>query len=163
MSAASFAAQHPAQVQLGAGDKLKIELYGDDALSGEYEVASDGTVSLPLVGALPAAGKDLAGFTTSVETALSKGFYTAPKVSVQLLAVRPVYVLGEVNRPGSFPFVPDLTLAKVAALAGGYTYRANTGLIAIRRSGMNEEVVVRADQALALAPGDTVRVLERFY
>ncbi|WP_164847490.1 polysaccharide biosynthesis/export family protein [Sphingobium algorifonticola] len=164
MSAQAFESRYPpSSTLLGPGDKLKLSLYGDDALSGEYQVASDGTVSLPLVGALPAAGKDVPAFAKSVETALANGFYTTPKVSVQLASVRPIYVLGEVNQPGSFPYVPDLTLAKAAALAGGYTYRAKIGTIAIRRTGMEQEVVVDATQAMPLAPGDTVRILERFF
>ena len=84
-----------------------------------------------------------------------------PRISAQVVTSRPVYILGEVNKAGAFPYVPDLTLSKAAALAGGYTYRARMGVVAIRRSGAAEEVLVTADQAMLLAPGDTVRVLER--
>ena len=133
LSVQQFEQQYPATAaRLGPGDRVRIGLYGDDALTGEYDVAADGTVSLPLVGAVPASGLD-------------------------------IYVLGEVNRAGSFPYAPDMTVSKAAALAGGYTYRARMDVIAVRRARAATEVLVQADQSMALAPGDTVRFLERYF
>lgn len=164
MSLTQFQQQFPATAALlGPGDKIKLSLYGDDALTGDYEVAADGTVSLPLVGAVKAEGFDVEGFRQNVEKALANGFYQSPRVSAQVLNLQPIYVLGEVNRAGSFPYAPDMTLSKAAALAGGYTYRARLDTVAIRRARMTKEVVVTADQAMALAPGDTIRVLERYF
>lgn len=142
---------------------MRLSLYGDDALTGEYEVAADGTVSLPLIGAVRASGLDIDGFRSAVEAKLADGFYTAPRVSAQVLNLQPIYVLGEVNKAGAFPYAPDLTLSKAAALAGGYTYRARMDVVAIRRARTDNERLVEADQSLLLAPGDTVRVLERYF
>ncbi len=164
MTARQFLDQYPVQAALLApGDKLRLSLYGDDALSGDYEVAQDGTISLPLVGAVKAAGLDVEAFRTAVEQQLSQGFYNGPRISAQLLNLQPVYVLGEVNKAGAFPYVPDLTLSKAAALAGGYTFRARMDVVAIRRARADTERTVQADQSLQLAPGDTVRVLERHF
>lgn len=164
LSAADFAQRYPAAVDtLGPGDRVRIALYGDESMTGEYDVLADGTISLPLIGAVKAQGLSIEQLRQAVETRLAAGFYASPRISAQMVSSRSVYVLGEVNRAGAFPFVPDLTLSKAAALAGGYTYRARTGVVAVRRAGAAEEVLVTADQAMPLAPGDTVRVLERHF
>lgn len=164
LSVQQFEQQFPATAaRLGPGDRVRIGLYGDDALTGEYDVAADGTVSLPLVGAVPASGLDIEQFRTGVEQRLAQGFYQNPRISAQVVNVQPIYVLGEVNRAGSFPYAPDMTVSKAAALAGGYTYRARMDVIAVRRARAATEVLVQADQSMALAPGDTVRFLERYF
>lgn len=164
LTAEQFNTQFPVQAaQLAPGDKIRLSLYGDDALTGEYEVAADGTLSLPLIGAVQAAGLSIAAFHTAVEAQLSQGYYTNPRISTQVMNLQPVYVLGEVKTAGAVAFVPDMTLNKAAALANGYTFRARTDLVAIRRARTDREHVVRVDQTLQLAPGDTVRILERTF
>lgn len=164
MSASQFTQQFPpSQATIQPGEKIRLALFGDDALTGDYVVAADGTISLPLIGAVPATNLTAGALEDAIEIQLRKGFYSTPQVTVQVLDVQPVYVLGEVNKPGSFAYVPDLTLSKAAALAGGYSYWARTDRVAIRRARAQQEVVVAMDQALALAPGDTVRVLAKSF
>lgn len=164
LSAAEFQQRYPVSAAtLGPGDRLRLSLYGEDSFTGEHQVAADGTVSLPLIGAVRASGSTIAEFAKAVETRLADGYYQSPRVSAEILNLQPIYVLGEVNRPGSFPYAPDMTLSKAAALAGGYSYRARLDAVAVRRARAGGETIVQADQALALAPGDTVRVLERFF
>jgi polysaccharide export outer membrane protein len=165
LSPAEFQQRYPAAYgALGPGDRVRIGLYGDDQFTGEYQVGTDGRISLPLLGPIEATGRDVDQFARLLETSLTeRGLYKSPRVSVQTVSVRPIYVLGEVNTPGAFPYVPDLTVGKAAALAGGYTYRARMSAIAVRRANAAEEVMVTADQAMPLAPGDTVRVLERHF
>ena len=164
LSAAEFQQRYPASLgKLAPGDRVRIALYGDEALTGEYDVAGDGSVSLPLVGAIPAAGLSIDGFRQAVEARLSQGFYQSPRVSAQVVSVQPIYVLGEVTRAGAYPFAVDMTLSKAAALAGGFTYRARENIVGLRRAGADDEVLVVADKALVLAPGDTVRILERHF
>nr|WP_246605030.1 polysaccharide biosynthesis/export family protein [Aquisediminimonas sediminicola] len=146
---------------MGIGDKVRIGLYEDAAFNGEYEVGSDGAISLPLVGAVAASGLTLDQLRSAIETALAQGFYQNPRIAIQLSSVPQIYVLGEVNRAGAFAYAPDMTLGKAAALAGGYTYRARMDVFAIRRAHGKAEVLVKSDQAMLLAPGDTVRMLER--
>ena len=164
LSASEFEQRYPASVSvLAPGDRIKVALYGDDAMSGEYDVAADGTVSLPLVGITPAVGLTPEGLRQALESKLSVGLYKNPRISVQVVSLLPVYVLGEVRKPGAFPYVPDMTLSKAAALAEGYTYRADMNVVAIRRARTQSEVLVTSDQSIPLAPGDTVRVLERYF
>lgn len=162
LSAEQFEARYPAAADtLAAGDVIRLSLYGDDAFTNEYQVGTDGTVSLPLIGAVPLAGLSLEAARSKIEAGLRDGFYPDARVSAQLVSQSPIYVLGEVARPGSFPFVADLTLSKAAALAGGYTPFASMSVVAVRRAGTDAEVLVQADQSLKLAPGDTVRILSR--
>ncbi|SFS13129.1 polysaccharide biosynthesis/export family protein [Sphingomonas jatrophae] len=166
LSAGEFQARYPvAATALSPGSRIRLVLYGDEAMTGEYQVAPDGTVSLPLLGPIKAAGLTVEEFRRAAEAQLANGFYAdaSKRLSVQLVDVLPIYVYGEVGRPGAFPYAPDLTLGKAAALAGGYTYRANPKAVLIRRANGGQEVTVVADQALPLAPGDTVRIPERSF
>lgn len=164
LGAAEFQRRFPiSAATLGPGDRIRLSLYGEDSFTGQHDVAADGTVSLPLIGATRAGGLTIAQFAKGVETRLAEGYYQSPRISAEIVNLQPIYVLGEVNRPGSFPYAPDMTLSKAAALAGGYTYRARMNAVAIRRARAGAEAVVEADQALPLAPGDTVRVLERYF
>jgi protein involved in polysaccharide export with SLBB domain len=149
--------------RLGSGDRIRISLYGDASFQGEYDVGSDGTASLPLIGAQRVAGLTIAEFRALVERELANGFYREPRVSAEVVNFRPFYILGEVNRPGVYPYVSGMTLAQAVAVAGGYTYRANRGAIALRRAGEERAVDVAADDAMAIGPGDTIRVLERYF
>ncbi len=149
--------------RLGAGDKVRIALYGDESFKGEFEVASDGTLSLPLIGAQPVGGLTVGDARKLIETKLGDGFYRDPRVSAEVINFRPFYILGEVNRPGTYPYVSGLTLSQAVAIAGGYTYRANLREVALKRAAATGEVRVAADQALEVGPGDTVRVLERYF
>lgn len=161
LSVDEFEQLHPHANLLAIGDKVRIGLYEDTAFNGDYEVGSDGAISLPLIGMVTASGLTLDQLRTAIEEALAQGFYQHPRISIQLASVPQIYVLGEVNRAGAFPYAPDMTLGKAAALAGGYTYRARMDVTAIRRAHGKAEVLVKADQAMLLAPGDTVRMLER--
>ncbi|HEX8217507.1 MAG TPA: polysaccharide biosynthesis/export family protein [Allosphingosinicella sp.] len=147
--------------RLGTGDKLRISLYGDESFGGEFEVGSDGAISLPLIGAVPAAGLTEAELRTRIEQKLADGYYRTPRITAEVIEFRPFYILGEVNRPGVYPYVSNLTLAQAVATAGGYTYRANSRVVAIKRAREEQEVRVQSDQALRIQPGDTIRVLER--
>ncbi|HEX8382199.1 MAG TPA: polysaccharide biosynthesis/export family protein [Sphingomonas sp.] len=164
LSAAEFQRQQPiSAATLGPGDRIRLSLYGEDSFTGQHDVAADGTVSLPLIGAVRAGGLTIGDFARAVEARLSEGYYQSPRIAAEIVNLQPIYVLGEVNKPGSFPYAPDMTLSKAAALAGGYTYRARMNAVAIRRARAGAEAIVEADQALPLAPGDTVRVLERYF
>lgn len=164
MSFSDFQQRYPVSGwALGPGDKIKLALFGDDALTGEYDVTQDGTITFPLIGAISAQGLTTEQFSRQVEQALSRGYYKNPRISVQIINLQPIYVHGEVNTAGSFPYVPDLTLGKAVALSGGYSYRARMDVVAIRRGRSDGEVFVSANQSMPLAPGDTVRILERSF
>ena len=146
---------------LGIGDKLRVIVFGENDLSGEFEVGSQGTINLPLIGEVLAGGASVNELEDGVELKLSQGYLKSPTVSIEVLNYRPFYILGEVNQPGSYPFVNGMTVLNAVALAGGFTYRADEDDIALSRSTGAEEVQVRPDTLLL--PGDIIKIEERFF
>ena len=149
--------------RLAPDDKLKISVYGEPELTGEFTVGSDGKVSFPLIGMIDANGKTLAELQASISQVLSSRYLKDPKVTADVIGYRPFYVLGEVNRSGQYPYRVGLTVNAAVATAGGFTYRANHRTVAIQRYGMAGEQRYQLTSDLQVGPGDTIRVLERFF
>ncbi|HUO93165.1 MAG TPA: polysaccharide biosynthesis/export family protein [Rhizomicrobium sp.] len=149
--------------RLDTGDKVKVTVYGEDDLSGEFDVDGSGFVRLPLIGQVRAAGLSLREFENAVEAKLAAGYLVNPKVSVEVTNYRPFTILGEVNKPGEYPYENGMTVLNAVALGGGYTYRADKDEVYIRRKGSQMEVKLPADDRTAVYPGDTVRVDERIF
>jgi protein involved in polysaccharide export with SLBB domain len=147
--------------QLGSGDKLRVIVFGEEDLSGEFEVDDTGAVSLPLVGEVGAGGRTLRNFEAAVREQLSDGYLKDPRVSVQVINYRPFYIIGEVEKGGEYPFVSGMHLLNAVAVAGGFTYRANTSKVFITRGSRELEFAVTPE--LRLEPGDVIRVPERFF
>lgn len=148
--------------RLGSGDKLRITVYNEEDVSGEYEVDSSGNVSLKMIGTLPAAGRTLPELTKAIEAKLLDGYLLNPRVAIDVLNYRPFYVLGEVNSPGSYPYVAGITVLKAIALAGGYTFRARTSKIELMHANAPDKPIL-VDQNTLLLPGDIIRIKERFF
>lgn len=155
----------PPVYTLGTGDQLHIIVYGEDKMTGQYAVGSDGTVALPLVGNIPASGKTVMEVQTAIIAALAQGYVLEPHVSVEMLNYRPFYILGEINKPAQYPYVEQMTVAEAVATAGGYTYRANKGAVYIRHKGESTEhrYELSGGKSVWILPGDTVRVGERYF
>jgi protein involved in polysaccharide export with SLBB domain len=149
--------------KLDSGDKVKVTVYGEDDLTGEYSVDGSGNVRLPLIGQVRAAGLSQHEFEVAVAAELAKGYLINPKVSVEVTSYRPFTILGEVNKPGEYPFENGMTVLNAVALGGGYTYRADKDNVYIRRKGSAKEVEMPADDKTLVYPGDTVRVDERIF
>lgn len=152
-----------AEYRLGANDKIRIITFGEESLSGEFQVSSTGKISLPLVGEITAAGLSVPEFQAKVEAALRNGYLKEPRVSVEVLSYRPFYILGEVNKPGEYPFSNGLTVMRAVATASGFTYRANTKKVFIKRADASIEQELPLNSSTPVSPGDTVRVVERFF
>lgn len=152
-----------AAYRLGAGDQLKITVYGEESLTGEFAVSGQGGVAFPLLGELQATGKTVREFEQELANGLANGFINNPSVSVEVANYRPYYILGEVARPGEFAFVDGLTVFSAVARAGGFTYRANQSRIHIRHKDGGEERTYRLDGDTPVQPGDTIRVSERYF
>lgn len=148
---------------LGTGDKIKLTVYGETDLSGEYEVSSTGVISLPLIGTIPAAKHTIHDFEQAVTSKLSEGYLRDPRVSAQVVNYRPFFILGEVSKPGSYPYVNGMTIINAVALAGGYTYRADKTEITITRANDPEKKDVQTKEEERVMPGDVIRVPERFF
>ena len=149
--------------QLGAGDKVKVNVFGETDLSGEFLVGDNGRIDLPLIGAVQARGQTVTQFQNAVVARYSGGYLKDPKVSVSVLNYRPFFIQGEVGKGGEYPYKAGLTIQNAVAIAGGYTYRANTGKAFVRRAGQDQEVEVQTNQRVAINPGDIIRVPERFF
>jgi protein involved in polysaccharide export with SLBB domain len=144
--------------QLGTGDKVRVIVFGEDDLGGEFQIDSNGRISLPLIGEIQAAGETAASLEEAVEGKLANGYLQSPRVSVEITTYRPFYVIGEVNKPGEYPYVNGMSALNAIALAGGYTTRAKESTIYIRRNGRTNEEEVAADQMTRILPGDVVRI-----
>jgi polysaccharide export outer membrane protein len=151
------------EYRLGAGDRLRIATYGEDRLTGDFTVNASGAVSFPLLGPVPAAGRTLQEFNADLRGLLASRFMRDPQVTVDMINFRPVYVLGEVQRPGEFPFTERLSVFALVAKAGGFTYRASQGYVYVRGENDAQERAVRLSSVTAVQPGDTIRIPERTF
>ena len=152
-----------AEYRLGTGDRLRVTVFNEDNISGTYAVSPDGNIALPLVGAIPAAGKTIPEFQADVTTTLQDGYVQDAKVSVEATNLRPYYILGEVNKPGKYSYTPNLTVMDAVATAEGFTYRANTSSVYIKRANEPAEQALTVTSTTAVRPGDTIRITERFF
>jgi len=148
---------------LGPGDKLQIAVYGEDNLSSEQQVGPDGTITVPLIGRVPASGRTVSQVTDEVRAKLAEGFVQNPSVTITIQTFRPFYILGEVNTPGQYEYAKGMTVLAAVARAGGFTYRAKKSEIFLKREGEANETRVLLDTDLPIRPGDTIRVGERYF
>lgn len=160
---AEFAATAHA-VRLQPGDKAKIVVYGEDKLSGDFEVDAGGNIVLPLVGSLRASGMTRNELEQALKRRLREGqILLAPQVSVDVSAKRPFYVLGEVEKPGEYVYRSGLDAFSAVAVAGGFTYRASKAKIQIRRAGEKTFTEYALSPDIPIYAGDLVNVPERFF
>ena len=151
------------EYRLGAADKVRVNVFGEEALTGEFIVGGSGKVSLPLIGEVQAAGLTIGQFQEEIAQALRQGYINEPRVSAEVLNYRPFYILGEVKKPGEYPYTNNLTVLNAVATAEGFSYRANTrGVYSKRADGVGEQAFPLTT-ATQVAPGDTIRIGERFF
>lgn len=148
---------------LGPGDGVRVVVFGQTDLSGDFNVSTSGTVSLPLIGAVEATGKTPAALAAAIAGALSPDYLVDPKVSVEVLQYRPFFILGEVKAPGSYPYAAGINVRSAAALAGGYTYRAKQGHAYITRTVGGQQSREKAAPDAPVLPGDILEIPERFF
>jgi polysaccharide export outer membrane protein len=160
VSATAAPAAEPAGYRLGAGDEVRVTVFNHTDLSGQVTISGDGLIALPLVGDVKAGGLTLQEVEAQIKEALEPDFLKNASVNVDVLNYRPFYILGEVNKPGSYPYVSGMRVVNAVALSGGYTVRASQGKIFIERGGQKK---VPADPQTQVLPGDIVHVPERFF
>ncbi len=148
---------------LGAGDRVRITVYNEPDLSGEFEVSGQGLVSVPLLGQVQVIGKTTGEVQALLTQKYGKDYLVNPSVSVEVLNYRPFFIIGEVNHPGSYPYQNGMTVINAVALAGGYTPRANHGGIKIKHSNETTEQERDAKEDSVVMPGDVIEVAERFF
>ena len=154
----------PATYQLGPGDQIRMLTYGEDALSEIFRVNAEGNISVPLLGDIHAAGLTTDQLATEVSQTLARrNLMKGAIIAVEVVAHRPIYVLGEVNKPGPYPYEPGMTVQQAAALAGGYTYRAFKSYVEVTRLEHGHEVVGKLSPLAPVLPNDTITILERYF
>lgn len=148
---------------LSAGDVLKITVFNDEDLSGEYTIDRDGFITMPLIGKVKAETQTLPVLQENITAALKDGILVDPKISIELASLRPFYILGEVRNPGSYPAAPHLDVFKAVAIAGGVTPRGVEDRFIIYRGFGKDRIKIVATEATPVLPGDSIRVQERFF
>ena len=151
------------EYRLGVADKVRVTVFGEAALTGEFLVGGNGKISLPLIGETQASGLTIGEFQEEVATSLRDGFITEPRVSAEVLNYRPFYILGEVSSPGEYPYTNSLTVLNAVATAGGFTYRADNRRVFIKRASGDAEEEFPLTTSTRVAPGDTIRIRERLF
>jgi polysaccharide export outer membrane protein len=112
------------EYSLGTGDRLRINVFRQLNLSGEFEVDSAGRITLPLVGDVLVVNRSLDDVRQLIVSALKPDYLKNPQVGVEVISYRPFYIIGEVANPGSYPYVGGMRAINAVAMAGGFTYRA---------------------------------------
>jgi polysaccharide biosynthesis/export protein len=148
---------------LGLNDAVRVKVYNEPDLSGEYIVDSTGSVSIPLAGRVRAAGLTPQQLQHTIMSRLSNGLIKEPHVTVEVSTYTPVYIQGEVKRAGEFAYRPGLMVMDAVAEAGGFTYRANERKVYIRPKGAREEELYPLDSPVPVHPGDNIRIPERYF
>ena len=160
---AAFDASFSAPYELAAGDRLRVIVFGQDSLSNSYSVNGSGNISMPLIGDVPVQGQSTAQLIRTIEGRLRNGFIREPRVSVEVEAYRPFFVLGEVTTAGQFPYVNGMTVQNAIAIAGGFSARAAQTGADLTRVISGQLVTAPVPLTQAVRPGDTITVRERFF
>lgn len=165
-----YAATTTASVQslnsyhLMPGDKLRVEVFNEPDLHGEFQINENGKIAFPLLGELQAGGLTVEEFDAALTAGLSDGFLRSPRVNVDIVNYRPINIVGEVKNAGQYPYRPGISVQDAIAIAGGYTYRANNNFIYVNRPTVGEEIKVDMENGrFAVLPGDSIRVPERYF
>ena len=146
--------------KLGVADRIRVTVFNEPTLSGSFLINADGSVSLPLIGNMRAAGTSAVELQALLEAKFAEGFLRNPQVGVEVLTYRPFYIYGQVTKPGEYPYSQGLSVLKAVALAQGFTYRANQKTPYLQRAGRDgKEVQVSIDAPVQ--PGDVIRIADR--
>ena len=148
---------------LHPGEKIHVIVFGEDRLSGEYEIDPAGFVSLPLAGTIKAAGLSKQQLERDLSKKFSGEYLRNPRVTVDVTSFRPFYILGEVTKAGEYSFKSGLNVMSAIAIAGGTTYRANRSTVLIQHIGENGFREYPLSPTIPVSPGDLIRVPERYF
>jgi polysaccharide biosynthesis/export protein len=155
--------RYDASYRLDAGDRLRVVVYGQEGLTNTYAVGAGGSITMPLIGAVPARGRTPAGLAAEITTKLRNGFIREPSVAVEIEAYRPFFILGEVAAPGQYPYVPNMTVESAVAIAGGFSPRALRDRVTLTHTDASGTARFVVPLGTPIGPGDTVQIGERWF
>ncbi|MBX9758996.1 MAG: polysaccharide export protein [Beijerinckiaceae bacterium] len=158
-----FDTQAVAPYRLASGDRLRIIVFGQDSLTNSYAVDGAGRISMPLIGLIDAYGLTTADLERRIEGRLRGGFLREPRVSVEVEAYRPFFVLGEVTAAGQYPYINGMTVQNALAVSGGFAPRAQRNWVELTRIVNGEPITGAVPISHPILPGDTITVKERFF
>jgi polysaccharide export outer membrane protein len=153
------ASTRDAPYRLDAGDKLRVVVYGQEGLTNTYAIDAGGSITMPLIGAVPARGKTPAGLAADISARLRNGYIREPSVAVEVETYRPFFILGEVAAPGQYPYVPNMSVESAVAIAGGFSPRAKRDAVTLTHNAGRALVPL----GTPISPGDTILVGERWF
>jgi len=156
-------AAHDTAYRLDAGDRLRVVVYGHEGLTNTYAIDAGGSITMPLIGAVPARGRTPAGLASEISAKLRNGYIREPSVAVEIEAYRPFFILGEVAAPGQYPYVPNMSVESAVAIAGGFSPRARRDRVTLTHADNSGSTRIVVPLGTALGPGDTVLVGERWF
>ena len=154
---------HDAVYRLDAGDKLRVVVYGQEGLTNSYAIGAGGTITVPLIGSVPARGRTPAELAAEISARLRKGFIRDPSVAVEIESYRPFFILGEVAAPGQYPYVPNMSVESAVAIAGGFSPRAKRDRVTLTHTDNSGSIRMVVPLGTLMNPGDTVLVGERWF
>ena len=155
--------RYDAAYQLDAGDKLRVMVYGQEGLTNTYAIDAGGSITMPLIGHVPARGRTPTALAAEISAKLRNGYIREPSVAVEIEAYRPFFILGEVAAPGQYPYVPNMTVESAVAIAGGFSPRARRDVVTLTHTDASGAARFVVPLGTPLGPGDTVQVGERWF
>jgi polysaccharide export outer membrane protein len=155
--------RYDAAYHLDAGDRLRVVVYGQEGLTNTYAIDAGGSITMPLIGSVPARGRTTAGLAAEISAKLRAGFIRDPSVAVEIEAYRPFFILGEVAAPGQYPYVPNMTVESAVAIAGGFSPRARRDSVTVTHTDASGTARFVVPPGSPIGPGDTVLVSERWF
>jgi len=161
--AAPAPTRHDAPYHLDAGDRLRVVVYGQEGLTNTYSISASGAITMPLIGSVPARGRTPQGLAADIAARLRNGFIREPSVAVEVEAYRPFFILGEVQAPGQYPYVPNMTAESAVAIAGGFSPRARKDRVTLTHTDAAGTSRAIVPPGTPINPGDTVVVGERWF
>ena len=155
--------RYDSSYRLDAGDKLRVVVFGQEGLTNTYAIDAAGSITMPLIGAVPARGRTPSGLAAEITAKLRNGYIRDPSVAVEIESYRPFFILGEVQAPGQYPYVPNMTVESAVAIAGGFTPRAQRNTVTVTHTDAGGSGRYVVPMGTSLSPGDTVYVGERWF
>ncbi|MBB6179142.1 polysaccharide biosynthesis/export family protein [Pseudorhizobium flavum] len=149
--------------RLDSGDRLRITVFEQPGLSNTYTVDQAGYIAFPLIGQVAARGETLPALEGAIATRLKQGYLRDPDVTIEVDRYRPVFVMGEVGRPGQYSYVPGMTAQNAIAIAGGFTPRGNQRDVDVTRKINGRVFTGRTEVSSPVLAGDTIHVRERLF
>ena len=162
-AAAPTPVRYDASYRLDAGDKLRVVVYGQEGLTNTSAIDAGGSITMPLIGQVPARGRSPAALAAEISAKLRNGYIRDPSVAVEIESYRPFFILGEVQAPGQYPYVPNMTVESAVAIAGGFSPRAKRDVVTLTHTDAGGAARYMVPLGTSLSPGDTIYVGERWF